>query len=185
MGYEGYRAVLVRNSNTGSNPAGAVLYLFKFTKDESGYTRSEVKKVANADFFADYTTADTTDKEYANVEVELAVKLVDGNLTAVATMCEYPERTITLITEGLEGSGSVGWFISDQGSVSQISVNSVVTEGDLNADGNVNGNDLAIMRKAILGMEKVGLVIGDVSVKDREIDIRDIVKLKKLAAGIE
>ncbi len=184
MGYEGYRAVLVRNSNTGTNPAGAVLYLFKFTKDESGYTRSTVKQVGNADFFADYTTADTTDKEYAEVEVELNVKLVDGNLTAVATMCEYPERTITLTAEGLEGSGSVGWFISDHGSVSQISVNSVVTDGDLNADGNVNGTDLAIMRKAVMGIEKVGLAIGDLSVKDREIDVRDIVKLKKLAANI-
>lgn len=184
MGYEGYRAVLVRNSNTGNNPAGAVLYLFKFTKDESGYTRSTVKQVNNGDFFADYTTADTTDKEYAEVEVELNVKLVDGNLTAVATMCEYPERTITLTAEGLEGSGSVGWFISDHGSVSQISVNSVVTDGDLNADGNVNGTDLAIMRKAVMGVEKVGLAIGDISVKDREIDVRDIVKLKKLAANI-
>lgn len=185
MGYEGYRVVLVRETNDKPNPAKAILYLFEFTKDDSGYTRKQIKAVGNDDFFSDYTTADTTDKEYANVEVELAIKLVDGNLTAVATMCEYPERTITLTTEGLEGSGSVGWFISDEGSVSQVSVNSIVTEGDLDADGNVNSNDLAIMRKAILGMEKVGLVIGDVSVKDREIDIRDIVKLKKLAAGIE
>lgn len=185
MGYEGYRAVLVRNSNTGTNPAGAVLYLFKFTKDDSGYTRSTVKQVANSGFFADYTTADTTDKEYAEVEVQLDVKLVDGNLTAVATMCEYPERTITLTAEGLEGSGSIGWFISDHGSVSYISVNSVVTEGDLDADGNVNSTDLAIMRKAVMGIKNVGIAIGDVSVKDREIDVRDIVKLKKLAAGIE
>lgn len=185
MGYEGYRAVLVRNANNTDNPAKAVLYLFKFTKDENGYTRTQIKAVGNDDFFADYTTADTTDKEYAEVEVQLDVKLVDGNLTAVATMCEYPERTITLTAEGLEGSGSVGWFISDQGSVSQISVNSVVVDGDLDADGNVNATDLAIMRKVVMGEGKVGLAIGDISVKDREIDIRDIVKLKKLIAGIE
>ena len=37
----------------------------------------------------------------------------------------------------------------------------------------------------VMGEGKVGLAIGDISVKDREIDIRDIVKLKKLIAGIE
>lgn len=117
MGYEGYRIVLVRNVNTHANPAGAVLYLFKFTKGDSGYTRTTVKQVSGADFFADYTS-------YAEVEVDLEVKLIGGTLTATATMCEYPDKVITLTEDGISGSGAVGWWISDHGSVSNISVNS-------------------------------------------------------------
>lgn len=141
MGYEGYRVVLVRNQNTDANPAKAILYIFKFEKGDSGYTRTKVEAIGNDNFFANYTTPyNDTDKEYAEIEVDLEVSLIGGVLTATATMCEYPEKTITATVEGIEGSGAIGWFISDYGSISNISVNSNGLDNELiNVAENENG----------------------------------------------
>ncbi|MBE6727326.1 MAG: hypothetical protein E7562_01620 [Ruminococcaceae bacterium] len=146
MGYEGYRVVLVRNGNESANPAGTMIYLFKFTKDESGYTRTKIKTASNADFFADYTS-------YDEIEVDYSVELIGGTLTVKAVMCEYPNRTITLTYDGLEGSGATGWFISGGGSLTGLSVRAPYENGMLTAAECVNGSVYAAVNS---GAAKVG-----------------------------
>ena len=256
MGYEGYRVVLVRNANTHNNPAGTTIYLFKFTKDESGYTRTQIESVSNADFFADYTS-------YASVEVDFTVELIDGDLTVTAVMCEHPDKTITLTYEGLEGSGSTGWFISSGGSLTGITVkapaeDSVITTadctngsvyaginsgaaavgdsvkivpvanagyrvdtayasvngekaevaegesgyvfakkygateisatfflvGDIDSNDKVDSVDMSCLRKDLLGEEEYNAKYTDIN-DDDTLDLKDLVRIKKIAAGIQ
>ena len=122
MGYEGYRLVLVRNGNSAENPAGTTLYLFRFTKSDSGYTRTTLKTASNKAFFSDYSSADTSTNAYGLVTVSMEVKVQAGVLTAAATMKEHPDKTITLTYDGIKGSGAVGYFIANGGYVMNPSV---------------------------------------------------------------
>ena len=144
-GYEGYRVVLVRNANNSTNPAGTIIYLFKFTKTESGYTRTQIKTASNADFFADYT-------KYAEIEVDFTVELVDGKLTAKAVMCEHPDKTITLTHDGFEGSGATGWFISGGGSLTGLSVKAPYENAKITAAPAQNGTVFAAVNSGAAGV---------------------------------
>ena len=140
-GYEGYRLVLVRNANDSDNPAGTTLYLFQFAKNDDGsYTRTQLKSVPHSTFFSDYTTEDTTDAEYASVEVDLEVAVDNGVVTATATMCEHTDKVITLTYDGVEGSGAVGWYIAQGGSINNLSVKEDIADTLISAADCVNGS---------------------------------------------
>ena len=140
-GYEGYRLVLVRNANDSDNPAGTTLYLFQFAKNDDGsYTRTQLKSVPHSTFFSDYTTEDTTDAEYASVEVNLEIKVENGVVTATATMCEHTDKVITLTYDGVEGSGAVGWYIAQGGSINNLSVKEDIADTLISAADCVNGS---------------------------------------------
>ena len=140
-GYEGYRLVLVRNANDSENPAGTTLYLFQFAKNDDGsYTRTQLKSVPHSTFFSDHTTEDTTDAEYASVEVNLEIKVENGVVTATATMCEHTDKVITLTYNGVEGSGAVGWYIAQGGSINNLSVKEDIADTLISAADCVNGS---------------------------------------------
>ena len=56
--------------------------------------------------------------------------------------------------------------------------------GDINCDGSVNGTDLTILRKHIVGSEVNDNLVMDFN-DDNAVNIKDIVRLKKIIAGIE
>lgn len=145
LGYEGYRLALVRNSNSNANPAGTVLYLFRFTKTDAGYVRTTLKTVSNADFFADYTA-------YGNIEVAMSVRLADGVLTAGATVKEHPERVLELTYDGIEGSGAAGYFITNGGSVLHPSVKYDISESLITAADCENGFVYAAVNSGAAGI---------------------------------
>ncbi|MBQ8532402.1 MAG: dockerin type I repeat-containing protein, partial [Clostridia bacterium] len=163
-GYEGYRLVLVRNANDSENPAGTTLYLFQFGKNDDGsYTRTQLKSVPHSTFFSDYTTEDTTDAEYASVEVNLEVAVDNGVVTATATMCEHTDKVITLTHNGVEGSGAVGWYIAQGGSINNLSVKEDIADTLISAADCTNGSVYAAINS---GAAKVGDDVKIVPVAD-------------------
>lgn len=174
MGYEGYRLVLVRNANSSTNPAGTTLYLFKFTKGDTGYTRTQVKTASNSNFFADYTA-------YGEIEVDFAAELVDGKLTATATVCEHTDKKITLTYDGLTGTGSTGWFISGGGSLTGLSVKTPLKDSLVTATDCTNGSVYAGINS---GAAKVGDDVKVIGVGDKGYRIDEaFVNGKAIAEG--
>lgn len=63
----------------------------------------------------------------------------------------------------------------------------IVIKGDINDDGAVNGSDLTVMRKYLLGVENTGILVerADLSGNDGEVNLLDLVALKKIVSGYE
>lgn len=61
----------------------------------------------------------------------------------------------------------------------------IVLKGDINDDGAVNGSDLTVMRKYLLGVTDTGILVerADLSGNDGQVNILDLVALKKLISG--
>lgn len=63
----------------------------------------------------------------------------------------------------------------------------IVIKGDINDDGAVNGSDLTVMRKYLLGVADTGILVerADLSGNDGEVNLLDLVALKKIISGYE
>lgn len=61
----------------------------------------------------------------------------------------------------------------------------IVLKGDIDDDGAVNGSDLTVMRKYLLGVADTGILVerADLSGNDGQVNILDLVALKKLISG--
>ena len=61
----------------------------------------------------------------------------------------------------------------------------IVLKGDINDDGAVNGSDLTVMRKYLLGVTDTRILVerADLSGNDGQVNILDLVALKKLISG--
>ena len=57
--------------------------------------------------------------------------------------------------------------------------------GDINSDGFVNTVDLTVMRKYLVGIENSGIVLAraDLSGDDGVVDVRDLIRLKKIVSS--
>lgn len=88
-------------------------------------------------------------------------------------------RTVTF--DGVEDTPVNSEFYLDNLKIEEITV----APGDLTGDALVDANDMAALRKLLLGYNEANVIdwAGDVR-EDDEIDIRDLVRLKKTIAGI-
>lgn len=87
------------------------------------------------------------------------MKKIAGKLCAV--LC------ILVVTISVAGASSFSCFAA--------------VAGDVNGDGSRNANDLTLLRKILLGVEPE--VSGAYVNEDDSIDVRDLVRLKKLIAN--
>lgn len=94
------------------------------------------------------------------------------------------KRLITLIIAVLMlGTMSAAALGGDSGSINIGEVKSADKLGDLNFDGSIDADDLALMRKSLLKAVGYDEVLYDAN-NDDCVDIRDLVRIKRIAAGI-